>query len=180
MNQEFLNNCFSYQPETGVLHWKLRPLEHFKSQQAHKRWNARFAGKRAGSLGSNGNRHYWICVINRKRISAHRLIMLMLGRLSDGMEVDHMNGNGLDNRLVNLRIVSRRQNNMNLRRQSRNGSGVTGVRFNRPANTFSAFIISHSIREWLGTFDNLLDAACARKSAEHRYGFGPSHGAPMR
>lgn len=179
MDQAFLNSCFSYDSDTGSIHWKTRPVGHFKTAEAQRRWNARFAGNKAGSLGGNGHRKYWVCVINRKRVSAHRVIMLMLGRLSEGMEVDHMNSDGLDNRLSNLRVVSRRQNNMNLRKQSRNSSGMTGIRINPKGKIFGAFIIRNSTREWLGSFDTLLDAASSRKSAELRYGFGPSHGVSM-
>lgn len=178
MDKDYLNACLSYCPETGELTWLQRPVDHFVSEAACKAWNAKHAGRPAGSERTRVGR-YRICSVNRKRIFAHRLIMLMLGRDIDGKEVDHLNGNGLDNRLCNLRVVSRRENNMNIRKQARNSSGVTGVRLHRCGNSYGAFIIRHSKREWLGSFNNIFDAAAARKSAENRYGFGPSHGLTM-
>jgi hypothetical protein len=58
-----------------------------------------------------------------RRKSIHRVVM----DAPKGMDVDHINGNGLDNRKENLRICTRSQNCMNQRLKSHSVSGYKGV-----------------------------------------------------
>ena len=63
-------------------------------------------------------RTYW-ADNNRRTLYLHRAIM---GEL-DGLQVDHINGNGLDNRRANLRLATGSQNQHNRRISRRNTSG---------------------------------------------------------
>lgn len=106
MNKEKLNQLLSYDPMTGILTWKTRPLEMFKDgknpSMNHKGWNARFAGKPAGSKNKEG----YICLrIKPKSYKAHRLIWQMLYGIWPDY-IDHINRIEDDNRLINLRDVS--------------------------------------------------------------------------
>lgn len=58
-------------------------------------------------------------------LSMHRLILGLT--VGDGVEVDHINRDGLDNRRANLRIVTRRENLLNRRVFKNNTSGYVGV-----------------------------------------------------
>lgn len=69
---------------------------------------------------AHGDRLYTLYATARKRIGnkritvrMHRLIMGLSPK--DISEVDHINGNGLDNRRANLRIVTHRENQCNSR-----------------------------------------------------------------
>ena len=60
-----------------------------------------------------------------RRKSVHRVVM----DAPKGMDVDHINGNGLDNRKENLRLCTRSQNMMNQRLKSHSTSGYKGVQY---------------------------------------------------
>ena len=60
-----------------------------------------------------------------RRISVHRVVM----DAPKGMDVDHINGNGLDNRKENLRICTRSQNSMNRKPRFDNPTGYKGVQY---------------------------------------------------
>ena len=68
-------------------------------------------GKRAGTVSVHG---YRVVTINRKKHMAHRLIWEMHnGPIPDDMEIDHINRNKVDNRIENLRVVTRAMNERN-------------------------------------------------------------------
>lgn len=69
-----------------------------------------------------------------KKKELHRLIM----GFPDGFEIDHKNGNCLDNRRCNLRIVTRTENSRNQR--VRNKFGVRGIRYHSKLDAFTATI----------------------------------------
>lgn len=82
----------------------------------------------------------------------------------DGKLVDHINGDGLDNRRCNLRVCTNAENSRNRIRLSRkNTSGHTGV-FVNPANgRFHAYIKFNGKKKHIGCFGSIEDAILARK-----------------
>lgn len=106
-----LRELLHYNPETGLFTWLKRSSAYFSAEMYAKTWNTKYAEKTAKGL-SNGYKS--IRVLDRAYL-AHRLAWLYThGSWPDG-EVDHINGDKLDNRLVNLRDVSRAVNQQNLR-----------------------------------------------------------------
>lgn len=88
----------------------------------------------------------------------------------DGMFVDHINGDTLDNRRQNLRICTNQQNCRNRTKiQKNNKTGVHGVHKDKRCNVYIASICVHGRPVVLGRFKNLDDAKQARKSAEILY-----------
>jgi len=97
-------------------------------------------------------RHWTVYVhgrLNGKRRSLHRV----LANPDDGAEVDHVNGDGLDNRRANLRAATRAQNCQNRRRRKDNTSGFKGVRLDRRYNKWRAEISACGSKYDLGCFD---------------------------
>lgn len=92
-----------------------------------------------------------------KTISMHRFIM----NAPEGMEVDHINGNGLDNRRCNLRIATRSQNKWNRRKLQPKSSRFKGVHWEDDRKKWRAYIYKNNRRTIIGRFDNELDAALA-------------------
>lgn len=95
-----------------------------------------------------------------KRQSMHRLIM---GNLDSF--IDHINGDALDNRRVNLRPVTASQNAINRKTRSDNNTGQKGVRFRHQYNLWQARICKNGKRVSLGHFKTKEEAIRAYKEA---------------
>ncbi|MDV5977901.1 UNVERIFIED_CONTAM: HNH endonuclease [Streptococcus canis] len=80
----------------------------------------------------------------------------------EGLEVDHINLDTLDNRSENIRFCTRQQNQINQGLQVNNTSGVTGVSFYRPRNKYRARIKISQQEVHLGYYDTFLKATQAR------------------
>jgi len=175
-----LRRLLRYEPETGKLYWLARTSDLFANgvgnhdQRANcNRWNARFAGKEAFiSKGLNG---YWIGSLFHRKAYAHRVIWQLVTGESP-LCIDHINGDGFDNRWTNLRSVTRRLNQMNQRKRCDNSTGQTGVGWCRERELWIAFITTSGKKRHLGRFAVKADAIVARRAAERRLGFHPNHG----
>jgi hypothetical protein len=87
-----------------------------------------------------------------------------------GVFVDHKDGDGLDNRKENLRIVTSAQNQQNRRKISRKTtSKYKGVYFRRENKKYCALICCKGKRMHLGYFDNEIDAAKAYDQAAKKF-----------
>ena len=99
LTQEHLKNVFSYNEQNGKLYWKGGLTRH------------KF-GEKVGTSVINGASIYTIVWISGKLYLVHRVIFILIyGEVPK--EIDHINGNGEDNRICNLRQVTRKQNMMN-------------------------------------------------------------------
>lgn len=83
--------------------------------------------------------------------------------------VDHINNNPLDNRKVNLRIVTQQQNNMNVSSRKGSSSKYVGVYFRKETNKWCAQITINGIKKHIGKFTNEIDAVKARDTATLKY-----------
>ena len=83
----------------------------------------------AGWIGSNnGGGRRWSVTFNRKTKYVHRIIWeLFNGPIPEGMVIDHVNGDSLDNKIENLECKTREENMQNKKGCSNNTSGKTGV-----------------------------------------------------
>lgn len=97
----------------------------------------------------------------------HRLIGERMGfDVSDkSKQIDHINGNPLDNRRSNLRFVSASDNSRNQKDRSSNTSGFKGVHFDKTRNKWMAFLGTKPFKN-LGRFDTYEEAVAARLAAE--------------
>ncbi len=126
-------------------------------------------------FGSNHNEGYLTGWIGDKQYLLHRLAWLYVyGYLPEN--IDHINHDRSDNRISNLREVTRKENQQNMSMRSDNVSGVTGVSWDKSRNRWAARIKVDAGYIYLGRFAEFSDAVNARKNAEVLYGFHANHG----
>lgn len=87
----------------------------------------------------------------------------------EGMIVDHINGDGLDNRLCNLRVVTVAQNNMNSRVRNNSQSGLKGAYYDKRRDKYYSRITISGKHINLGTFKTAEEAAEAYAEASRKY-----------
>lgn len=97
-----------------------------------------------------------------KTARMHRVLM----QPSEDMEIDHRNGNGLDNRRANLRICTRQENQHNRKLNKNNASGHKGVYWNVQCKKWHPQIQIDGKRMHLGLYDNINEAVAVRKAKE--------------
>lgn len=164
ITQEELKKLLHYDPETGLF-FRISKGRGISTKKPAGCTKTKESGKKYVSLIVNG-----LC------IKAHRLAWFYVTGSWPDKEIDHINGDGTDNRFINLRDVGRIENCRNQRRPKNNTSGICGVHFVKSRNKWQAVITINKYCEQLGYFDNIFDAACTRKNAEIKYGFHKNHG----
>ena len=91
-------------------------------------------GQPVGSITKTKNNQYWVVGLSenyvRSTYQIHRIIWVMLnGSVSENNDVDHQDGDGLNNKHLNLREVPKSVNSRNKRMRRDNTTGVTGVHY---------------------------------------------------
>lgn len=156
LTQERLLSLFDYSAESGIL-----------ARKSHG------GNKQTGWITRHGYRSIWV---DGSTVYAHRAIWIMCnGDLGD-LHIDHINGDTLDNRLINLRAVTRRINQKNTKLRADSTSGVTGVSFHKQYGKWEAYIHDKGRKIVLGYFDDHEEAVKVRKNANSQYGFHENHG----
>ena len=123
----------------------------------------------------------WYCLpgdhtkyaVSNIRLEDRTIVMLYLHRvLTDcpkDMVVDHINGDGLDNRMCNLRIATNSQNNVNRKLSIKTKTGIRGVRYSEKRGVYYSQITVNKKNIWLGTFPTAEEAAEAYAEASREY-----------
>lgn len=132
-------------------------LEDIEKCKLHK-WH-----KKEGFRG----KEYVFTRINRIPVRLHRFL---LNYYEKEYEIDHIDGNGLNNKKENLRIVYHQENCRNQNKLlSNNKSGYTGVHWHTQNYNWTANIKINGKHIHLGSFENIEDAVAARKRGEEKY-----------
>jgi hypothetical protein len=126
-SQEFLQECFDYNPETGVLIWKEKPRELFNTDSGWIKSNKQTSGK---LITSTNNKGYIVGILNGSYFAMHRVIWKLMTGDEPKFEIDHVNNIRNDNRWCNLREANLFENKYNQSLRTDNTSGTKGVHWN--------------------------------------------------
>lgn len=119
---------------------------------------------------------YYLGTFGGVTLFEHQIAWLLIhGEWCEG-EIDHEDGNRLNNGPTNLRSVTGTENQRNKKLQTNNTSGAPGVSFDRRKGKWIARIGAGSNRLYLGQFDSFDSALFARKEAERELGYHENHG----
>lgn len=165
-----LRNSLRYDSETGKLYWLPRTSDHIRN----KGFNKTFAGREAfTSTTLNGYRQGALLGHN---VHAHRVIWAMVNGEWPEYQIDHINGNRVDNRIVNLRHVERSKNQRNMKLRNDNTTGISGVIWYKRDKKWQVTIGNGSGGLYLGRFNCFAKAIQARRAAEIEFGYSSRHG----
>ncbi len=134
------------------------------------------SGSKAGCVCKYGVTSYKRIQIDGRLYYSHRLAWLYVNGEFPDCQIDHADGNGLNNAIANLRDVTHQENRKNMSIRSDNTSGITGVFFDRRRIKWVALIRHEGKNMRLGFFNTIEEAAFVRKEAEIKYGYYENHG----
>jgi len=151
--------ALNYDPSTGVITNKIT-----RSSKA-------IVGSEAGSLAKGYKQIY----IHGRYYKNHRIAFYKIyGYFPE--QIDHINHNKLDNRIVNLRETTKQGNMRNKARDCRSKFKMQGISKSANGKKFIAAIGHEWKRIHLGTFDTEDEACEARINAELKYNYHENHG----
>lgn len=158
-----IEDYFEYDSVTGVITWKIG------NRRAR-------AGDIAGSVKVEPTNSYRKIGFNYKILLAHRVAWrLHYGEWPDG-QIDHIDGNGLNNKINNLRVVDTVTNGRNRRQSKKNRSGFTGVYWHKKDKRWVSQIKINGKSVYVGCYRTYLAACYSRHYAEIKHGYTLRHG----
>jgi hypothetical protein len=170
LTAEYVRSILDYHPYTGEFRWKERPLSHFrdgyiKQSSSAARWNTRYAGTIAGHQHTG----YLRIDIDSKTYKGHHLAWLIATGVWPKKLLDHQDGNGLNNKISNLRYASAAENNRNAKLYSNNTSGVKGLGWRKNRNCWVARITVDYKVIVVGHFKTRREGLSALNKARKKY-----------
>ena len=172
-----LQALLAYDPQTGLVSWRPRGLEMFSSEKVCRYWNEQNAGRAITRVDSSGYGCLRSILGRTVYLPLHRIAwVLHYGEWPAGI-IDHINGNKLDNRIENLRVVTDAENLSNKSLYRKNCSGVPGVRRKTIRSAWEVTIGDRG-RQRRTTTHCFGEAVRLRRSMEAQLGYHPNHGRP--
>ena len=142
---EYINEYLTYDASTGNLYQrKKRP----KIQ----------VGALAGGLNRKGYRYIQL---DGRKYPAHHIVWVIETGIFPKKQIDHIDGNKLNNKFSNLREVTNKQNTENRGKQRNNKTGYKGVSFNNRLKKYVAQIQHNNQPIYIGIYATAYDAHLA-------------------
>jgi len=122
-------------------------------------------------LNRTRNQKYKTVFFNGIKYMSHRIVWeIFNSKIPEGMYIDHINRDSMDNRIENLRLVTNSENARNRGTLSKNKSGKQGVSKTK-CGKWIATIRNDGKQVYLGAYRNKISAIDARVEAEKIYGY---------
>jgi len=181
-----LQECMRLDKASGALIWNVRPSAHFKGSQdpavnarLWRAWNLRYSNRPVClSADAAGYMAVRLTIDGKLRyIKAHRIIFALHAGSWPEKDLDHINGDRSDNRIENLREVTRAENARNSKLRSDNTSGAVGVYLHNPSRLWMARMNVDKKQHVIGYFKTKAEAVAASKNARKNAPFTDRHGA---
>ena len=164
ISHQKLKELITYNPETGMVSWKVSPSRNIK------------LGERAGYFCKSKKKTYRSITILGERRREHCWAWFYITGSLPINEIDHINGDGTDNRWCNLRHVTSSENRHNQRMLCNNKSGINGVFWSNSKKSWVVtFVIEGKQRTIMQTKD-FFEACCTRKSLDRAHNYSLQHG----
>ena len=157
-------NRVSVDFEKGEVYWKSKTEIEQPDARIRNSWNSKWSGKLVGTISESKGKKYMSSVINGKGYKLHQLIYFLSGGyIENGLVIDHINGDSLDNRLSNLRAVTQAENNRNVKICRKDSvTGVKGIYYNasykKSKKKFAVKVHHHEKQYLLGRYESLQAA----------------------
>jgi hypothetical protein len=148
LDHEYLLSILDYDPMTGIFTWKARP-GYIKK-----------AGRKAG--WSNGR--YMSLRILDNNYPSHRVAWFYVHKEWPPELIDHIDRNGKNNRIANLRLASFSQNAINKPSSRKNALGVKGVTYAPHVKKFKSVAVLKGKLHFLGYYHDIESASAAYKA----------------
>jgi len=146
------HKLFRYDPATGKLYWR----------------ESRGRVKTDDEAGTATRMGYRDVAVDQKKYGVHRLVWLMI-HCYWPQGIDHVDGDGLNNRLGNLRLATKSQNQHNRKRSKNNTTGYKGVCYDKSRGKFIAQIMVRNRLTRLGRYPTAALAYAAYCAAADKH-----------
>lgn len=149
-------DLLEYNPDTGVVVWKKKPNIRIK------------IGSQAGCKSDYKDTYYYNIGIGGKKYKLHRVIWFLYygEQPPHNMEIDHIDRNGLNNKISNLRLVTPTQNQHNRGTHKNNTSGCPGVQYYW--KKYRVRIKNKGVTTNLGSYDTYEEAVAIYQQAKEK------------
>ena len=153
--------CFTYDKSTGTLVRKSKINQDLPLRKPSK---TRSGKEYITFTFSDGRK-------TKRTMYAHVLVWRIVYGVWPDNDIDHLDGDGTNNKLSNLRCVPKCINQRNRKLASNNTSGHAGVYWETRCSKWYAKLSINGEQKYLGYYSVLADAVAARQKAEAENGF---------
>lgn len=180
ITQKQIKELVDYCPETGVFTHRERHRELFTSDISHRLWNCRHAGKVSGAIQVKGNGYRRVRIsLNGKQYLAHRIAWIYMTGTNPPEQIDHIDGDSLNNKWSNIRNGSDiNQRNKGIQRN--NSSGFSGVSWSKSAGKWLVriWVVESGCRVYkhFGVYSDFNEAVITAKRVRESNDYSARHG----